>query len=102
MAMMPLTPGSSPQFTATPQPVPLPDGVIPTWSISPAAAGMVSADPTGLVATVAIASTAAPGMNFVLGVQASMPDGTTPNGSLALTVVAAMVETTSFDIVQTA
>lgn len=104
--MIPIAPGSSPVFTATPEPqgdTLNPSQPIPTWTSSDEANAPVSVDSTGLVATVAIASGATVGNTFTLTINYTNADGTTATGSLTETIVAPPpVDITSFTIQQTA
>src|SRR6185437_5323924 len=60
--MVPLDPGQSPQFTATPTPAGSSLGaVVPTWTSSDPTNAPVSVDATGLVATVALSNAIAVG-----------------------------------------
>lgn len=104
MPLIALDPGNSPQFTATPQPVPLPAGIVPAWSADDTTNVSISADPTGLVATVNLSPNIPVGQSVTLTVQATLADGTTPSGTFQFTVGAPPppAETTSFSIAQTA
>ena len=77
--MQPIAPGFSPVFTATPQPagnVLNPAQPVPSWTSSDPTNAPVSVDSTGLVATVAIPSTAVVGTSFTLSVSYTNADGT--------------------------
>lgn len=104
MSLIALDPGNSPQFTATPQPVALPAGVVPTWSSSDTTNVSITTDPTGLIATVNLSTSIPVGESVTLTVQATLADGTTPSGTFTFTVGAPPppAETTSFSIAQTA
>jgi hypothetical protein len=104
MAFIALDPGNSPQFTATPTPAgaTLPAGLIPTWTSSDPAS-TVTADSTGLIATLNIDSAATVGEQIVLTISATLPDGTVATGSFTVTVGAApAADITGFSIVQSA
>lgn len=106
--MLAIAPGNSPQFTATPQPAgtapgtaPGP-GLIPTWVSSDPTNAPVSVDATGLIATVAIPSTAVVGASFDLTVTLTNADGTVATGTATFTIVAPpSPDVTSFTIAQT-
>ena len=104
--MLPIAPGFSPVFTATPAPagnVLNPAQPVPTWASSDTTDAPVSVDSTGLVATVAIPPTAVVGTSVTLTVSYTNADGTTATGSTAITIVAAPpMDITSFTIAQTA
>lgn len=89
--MLPIAPGFSPVFTATPLPIgafPAP-GNLPVWSSSDTVnAPIASVDPTGLVATVAVPAGASVGASFTLGVSYTNADGTVATGSASFTIVA--------------
>ena len=102
--MLPIAPGFAPVFTATPVPassVPNP-ATPPTWVSSDTVNAPVSVDKTGLVATVALPSTAVVGTSFTLTVSYTNADGTVATGTISLSVVAApSPDITSFVINQT-
>jgi hypothetical protein len=104
MALLPIAPGFSPVFTATPAPAgtfPAP-GNLPTWA-SDSADVTLAVDATGLVATAAISATATVGATFTLSISYTNADGTVATGSAQFTIVAAPVpDITSFSIAQTA
>jgi hypothetical protein len=104
MALLPIAPGFSPVFTATPVPstaVPNP-ATPPTWTSSDTVNAPVSVDPTGLIATVALPATAVVGTAFTLSISYTNADGTVATGSISLTIVAApSPDIASFTIVQT-
>ena len=104
--MQPIAPGFSPVFTATPQPagnVLNPAQPVPSWTSSDPTNAPVSVDSTGLVATVAIPSTAVVGTAFTLTVSYTNADGTTATGSFAGTIVAPPpMDISSFTVEQTA
>jgi len=97
MALTPLDPGAVATFTATPTPAGavLPAGNVPSWT---------SSDPTGLIATVTIATTATVGASITLTITAAaLADGTIPTGSLTFQVGAVPpAEVSGFTITQTA
>ena len=104
--MQPIAPGFSPVFTATPQPagnVLNPAQPVPTWTSSDTTNAPVSVDSTGLVATVAIPSTAVVGTSFTLTVSYTNADSATATGSFSGTIVAAPpMDISSFTVEQTA
>jgi hypothetical protein len=104
MALIAIAPGSSPVFTATPVPAgtaPGP-GLVPTWTSSDTVNAPVTADPTGLIGTVAIPTSAVVGTSFTLTVSLTNADGTVATGSASFTIVAApSPDVTSFTIAQT-
>jgi hypothetical protein len=104
MAFQAPDPGNTLQFTATPTPVALPSGVVPTWSSSDTTNVSISTDPTGLIAEVVLGSAIPVGELVTLKVSATLPDGTTPSGSITFTIDSATppVEATGFTIAQTA
>jgi len=105
VALVPVAPGFSPVYTATPIPAgafPAP-GNVPTWTSSDTTNAPVTADSTGLIGTVAIPTTATVGAGFVLTVSYTNADGTVATGSLSQTIVAApSPDITGFTITQTA
>ena len=102
--MLPIAPGFSPVYTATPVPAgtfPAP-GNLPVWTSSDTVNAPVTADPTGLVATVAIPATAEVGASFTLTVNYTNADGVVATGSISQSIVAAPPsDITSFTIAQT-
>jgi hypothetical protein len=96
-----VAPGNSPVYTATPVPAGSTpsSGNVPTWTSSDTTLAPVTANSTGLVATVAISSTATVGANFTLTISYTNPDGTLASGSLSQTIVEPDI--TSFTIEQT-
>lgn len=103
--MVPLDPGQSPQFTATPTPADSSLGaVVPTWTSSDPANAPVTVDSTGLIATVALSPSIAVGESVTLTISATSPDGTvTATGSITFTIAAPPpVFPTGFDIAQSA
>jgi hypothetical protein len=105
---MPLTapdPGNTLVFTATPTPAGavLPAGVVPTWTSSDPTLAPVTVDPTGLIGTVVLDPSIPVGESVTLTVTATLPDGTTPTGSVSFTVGAPPPpEVTGFTVIQTA
>lgn len=103
MALLPIAPGFSPVFTATPVPstsVPNP-ATPPTWTSSDSVNAPITVDPTGLIATAAIPASAVVGTAFSLSVSYTNADGTVATGSISLTIVAApSPDITSFTIAQ--
>lgn len=106
MALQPLAPGFSPQFTATPVPAGVvlnPALPVPSWTSSDTVNAPVSVDSTGLIATVAIPATAVVGTSVTLSVAYTNGDSTTATGTLTFSIVAAPpADVTSFTIAQTA
>lgn len=101
--MTPIAPGSSPVYTATPQPTGSVPATRPTWTSSDTTNATVTVDATGLIATVAIPATAVVGTSFTLSVSYTNADGTIATGSLTQTIVAAASpDIESFVIEQTA
>ena len=102
--MLPLAPGFSPVYTATPSPAgtfPAP-GNLPVWTSSDPVNAPVTADSTGLIGTVNIPATAVGGATFTLTVTYTNADGTVATGSLSQTIVTAPPsDITSFSIAQT-
>jgi hypothetical protein len=106
MALTPLSPGFSPQFTASP----IPAGAVlnssqpvPTWTSSDTTNAPVTADSTGLVGTVAIPASASVGTSFTLTVSYTNLDGTVASGSASFTIVAPpQQDVTGFTITQSA
>lgn len=100
--MLSIAPGNSPQFTATPVPATSVPATPPIWVSSDSTNAPVTADATGLVATVAIPSTAVVGTSFTLTVSYTNADGTVAVGAITETIVAApSPDITSFTVVQT-
>ena len=105
MALLPIAPGFSPVFTATPVPsgtFPAP-GNIPTWVSSDTVNAPITVDSTGLIATVAIPTTATVGAAFTLTVSYTNADGVVATGTTSQTIVAAPPsDITGFTIAQSA
>lgn len=105
MPLLPLAPGFSPQFTATPVPAGVvlnPALPVPTWTSSDTTNAPVSVDPTGLIATVNIPTNATVGASITLSVNYTNADGTAATGSTSFTIVAAPpADVTSFTVAQT-
>jgi len=105
MALTPLDPGAVATFTATPTPAGavLPAGNVPSWTSSDPTVTL-AVDPTGLIATVTIATTATVGASITLTITAAaLADGTIPTGSLTFQVGAVPpAEVSGFTITQTA
>lgn len=101
--MLPIAPGFSPVFTATPVPagaVPA-AGNLPAWTTDLTDAAL-SIDETGLVCTLSIPSSAVAGTAFTLNISYTNADGTVATGTISLTVAAPPVtDITSFTIEQT-
>ena len=101
--MLSISPGNSPQFTATPVPSTSAPSTPPTWVSSDTTNAPVSVDPTGLIATVAIPAGATVGAAFTLTVSYTNADGTVATGTTSQTIVAPpSPDITSFDVAQTA
>ncbi len=101
--MLPIEPGNSPVFTATPEPSSAVLHTPPTWTTSDETNAPISVDSTGLVATVNIPTSATVGASFVLTISYTNPDGTVATGSTSQTIVAPQApDVTSFSISQTA
>lgn len=104
--MLPIAPGNSPEFTATPVPATSVPATPPTWTSSDTTNAPITVDPTGLIATVNIPETAVVGTDFSLTVSYINPDGTVATGSVSLTIVAPppppSPDITAFTIEQTA
>lgn len=101
--MLTISPGNSPQFTATPVPATGVPATPPAWVTSDQTNAPVTVDATGLVATVAIPSTAVVGTSFTLTVSYTNADGAVAVGAITETIVAApSPDITSFTVVQTA
>lgn len=104
MPLLPIAPGFSPVFTATPVPAgSVPNlATPPTWTSSDTTNASISVDSTGLVCTVAIPATAVVGTSVTLSISYTNADGTVATGSISITIVAApSPDITSFSIVQT-
>jgi hypothetical protein len=100
--MLPIAPGFSPVFTATPVPATSVPSTPPTWTSSDTTNAPITVDPTGLIATVAIPASAVVGTAFTLTVSYTNADATVATGSISLTIVAApSPDITSFTIEQT-
>lgn len=104
MALLPIAPGFSPVFTATPVPsssVPNP-ATPPTWTSSDPVNAPVSVDSTGLIVTVNVPASAVVGTSVTLSVSYTNADGTVATGSISITIVAVpSPDITSFTIQQT-
>lgn len=102
MALLPIAPGFSPVFTATPVPSTSFPATPPTWVSSDTVNAPITVDSTGLIATVAIPATAVVGTAFSLTISYTNADGTVATGTISLTIVAApSPDITSFTIAQT-
>lgn len=100
--MLAIAPGNSPVFTATPVPSTSVPSTPPTWTSSDTTNAPASVDPTGLIATVAIPTSAVAGTSFTLTVSYTNADGTVATGSTSQTIVApASPDITSFTVDQT-
>ena len=100
--MLPIAPGNSPVFTATPVPSTSVPSTPPTWVSSDTTNAPITVDPTGLIATVAIPVSATVGASFTLTISYTNADGTVATGTTSLTIVAPpSPDITSFTIEQT-
>lgn len=103
MALLPIAPGFSPVFTATPVPSTSLPSTPPTWTSSDTVNAPVSVDSTGLIATVAVPTSAVVGTSFTLSISYTNADGTVATGSFTGSIVSApSPDITSFTIEQTA
>ena len=101
-SMLPIAPGFSPVYTATPSPSNAFPSTPPTWTSSDPVNAPVTADSTGLVGTVEIPATAVVGTSFTLTVSYTNADSTVATGSITQTIVPVPpVDITSFTIKQT-
>ena len=102
MALLPIAPGNSPVFTATPVPATSAPSTPPTWSSSDTTNAPITVDATGLIASVVIPTTAVVGTSFTLTISYTNADGTVATGTTTQTIVApASPDITSFTIEQT-
>lgn len=102
MALLPIAPGNSPVFTATPVPATSVPSTPPGWTSSDTTNAPITVDPTGLVATVAIPANAVVGTQFTLTIHYTNADGSAATGETTQTIVApASPDITSFTIEQT-
>jgi hypothetical protein len=100
--MLSISPGNSPVFTATPVPATSAPSTPPTWVSSDTTNAPITVDPTGLIATVAIPTSAVVGTSFTLTVSYTNADGTVATGTTSQTIVAPpSPDITSFTIAQT-
>jgi hypothetical protein len=100
--MLPIAPGNSPVFTATPVPSTSVPSTPPTWVSSDTTNAPITVDPTGLIATVAIPASATVGASFTLTISYTNADGTVATGTTSQTIVAPpSPDITSFTIDQT-
>lgn len=100
--MLSIIPGNSPQYTATPVPTTSVPATPPTWVSSDPTNAPVTADATGLIATVALPTTAVVGTSFTLTVSYTNADGVVATGSITETIVAPpSPDITSFTVAQT-
>jgi hypothetical protein len=102
ISMLPIAPGFSPVFTATPVPaasVPAPGQPL-SWTSSDTTNFPITS--SGLTATANIPATATVGATGTLSISYTNADGTVATGSLSWTIVAApSPDITSFTIAQT-
>jgi hypothetical protein len=102
MALLPVAPGFSPVFTATPVPSTSVPSTPPTWVSSDTVNAPITVDSTGLVATAALPISAVVGTSFTLTISYTNADGTVATGVISLTIVAPpSPDITSFTIAQT-
>lgn len=102
MALLPIAPGYSPEFTATPIPTDAVLSSVPTWTTSDETNAPITVDATGLIVTVAIPTTATVGTSFVLTISYTNADGAVATASTTQIIVAAPpVDVTGFTIEQT-
>jgi hypothetical protein len=103
MALLPIAPGFSPVFTATPVPaaaVPNP-ATPPVWTSSDVVNFPITS--SGLVATAALPASAVVGTTGTLSISYTNADGTVATGSFSWTIVAPpSPDITSFTVAQTA
>jgi hypothetical protein len=100
--MLPIAPGNSPVFTATPVPSTSVPSTPPTWTSSDTTNAPITVDLTGLIATVAIPASATVGASFTLTISYTNADGTVATGTTTQTIVAPpSPDITSFTIEQT-
>ena len=78
---------------------PLPAGIVPLWKASDPNI-TIAPSPLGLSATVGVPLNFTPGQSFTLSVMATLPDATTPGGTLLVPLLA--VEVAAFVISQSA
>jgi hypothetical protein len=104
--MQAVAPGFSPVYTVSPVPagaVLNPTQPVPVWTSSDSTNAPVTADATGLNATVAIPASAPVGTVFTLTVAYTNLDGTVAQGTLDQTIVAPpQQDVTAFTIAQSA
>ena len=102
MALGPIDPGATLQYTAVPEPAGavLPAGVVPKWTISDTTNTTLTVDSTGLIATVVLGANIPVGEAVTLSITATLPNGSTPTASVQFTVGAP--EVTGFTITRTA
>jgi hypothetical protein len=102
MALLPIAPGFTPGFTATPTPSDSVPSTAPAWTSSDTTNAPVTASADGLTATVAIPASAVVGTVFTLTVSYTNADGTVATGTANFTIVAPpSPDITSFTITQT-
>lgn len=104
-SMIPIAPGFSPQFTATPLPLGnvTASGNVPVMTSSDIVNAPLTVDSTGLVGTVNIPASAVVGTSFTLTVTYTNPGGKVANGSATFTIIRAVpADIDSFTIAQSA
>lgn len=102
MSLLPIAPGFTPGFTATPTPSTSVPSTPPVWTSSDTTNAPVTASASGLTATVAIPASAPVGNTFTLTVSYTNADGTVATGTATFTIVASpSPDITSFTITQT-
>ncbi len=100
-----IAPGGSGTFAAQPvdvngNPDQLPAGVIPSWSVDKTVGFTITPSVDGLSAKIDVDKSVTPGSSFTITVQATLPDGTTPSGTLAVPIF--QLQVTGFVITQVA
>jgi hypothetical protein len=98
ITMLPIAPGSSPQFTVSPVPVTSIFSTPPTWTTSDTVNAPITIDSTGTVATVAIPLSATVGASFTLSATYTNPDGSIATGTTSQTIVAGTTTSTNITV----
>ena len=96
-----IAPGKTIVVTFTPEPGNATLITAPVITSSDEVNAPVTSDPTGLIATVVIPSSAVVGTGFILTLNSPNPDGTVATGSFTGTIVAPTVDATGFTSEQT-
>ena len=99
--MVTQSPGNTIVVTFTPVPSNATLTTPPAITSSDPTNAPVSVDPTGLIATVAFPTNAVVGTAYTLSISYTNPDGTVATGSFAGSIVAPVVDVTSFTSAQT-